>query len=158
MRTKLILALMSALLAFFGAMAVAEAAAPATSASARGSAQPGTYAAFHGAPFCDDRAASSYAAEPTPAPAPDGGTIAARTEGCRVQLSLKAFLAGSSHGDDLQRTAPTARTTAIVPTLAVIGGPSSIVGDLDPAPADGARDGYGHADSPPPRPIPWIRS
>src|SRR4051812_31734947 len=38
-------------------------------------AHPGTYAAKFGAPLCDDRGASAYAAEPRPAPV-DGGELA----------------------------------------------------------------------------------
>ena len=72
-------------------------------------AQPGSYAAKFGAPLCDDRAASAYAAEPRPAPV-DGGEVAASasTSGEECRVTTGAFFKVSAgdpvQRDDLQRT------------------------------------------------------
>src|SRR5690348_14828345 len=112
---KLVVTLIAALVAFFGAMAVASAAAPASSANAPNVAKPGTVAAREGAPFCDDRAASQPAAEPTP-PSVDEGTllVIGPKKGC-TDDRLSTGDARAPQQDDLQRSAPTARTAALIP-------------------------------------------
>jgi hypothetical protein len=164
MQRKLIVAFLAAFVAFFGAMTVAQA-APKSSLPTNpvaGPAVPGTFAARYGAPMCDDRAASSYAAEPR-APEVDGGTFEASPEGgthvvspCRSAVT--SAKSGSPVPEDALR-APTqvARDVAVLPIPVVV--PAPVGSDLttDRAVVDGARDGHPQGDNPPPRPIPWRR-
>ena len=136
--------------------------APASPAPHANLAQPGTYAAKFGAPLCDDRGASAYAAEPKPAPV-DGGEVAVGASSAGEKCSTTAGGAlfkpscdGSpSQNDDLQRTPPVARDVAILPEMIDV----TAVVALDAMPRaevdDGAREGFGPHDNPPPRPIPW---
>ncbi len=164
MQRKLIVAFLAAFVAFFGAMAVAQA-APKSSLPSNpiaGPAVPGTYAARYGAPMCDDRAASSYAAEPK-APEVDGGSVEATPEGgghavapCRSSAALAK--AGSPiPSDDVRAPSPVARDVALIPTPVVVPAPVASQLATDRASIDGARDGHPQGDNPPPRPIPWTR-
>ncbi|GAC1361244.1 MAG: hypothetical protein NVSMB47_13640 [Polyangiales bacterium] len=157
MPSKLVVALVIALCAFFGVMAVASAATPASTAYAH-VAQVGTWAAVDGAPFCDDRAASEPAAEPTPREV-DGGTVAPHADApCRSD-AWKKGPAPTPQRDDLQRTPPAERIVALVPQLALdaISSPAC-AGAFERGVGDGARDGFDRRDNPPPRPIPWARA
>ena len=155
---KLVVTLLAALVAFFGAMAVASAAgvAAASSASAPNVAKPGTVAARDGAPFCDDRAASQPAAEPTPRTVDEGTLLVASKKGC-TDDRLATGDARAPQQDDLQRTAPTARSVALMPLTDVLDPAVAAVHAFDRVALVGARDGFSHRDSPPPRPIPWAR-
>ena len=162
MQRKLIVALLAALVAFFGAMSLAAAAPASVRPANAGPAAPGTYAARYGAPMCDDRAASSYAAEPTP-PAVDGGELAVTPDGdvhvaspCSVTVSAeKGGTPVPTH--HVRAVSIHAADVAVVPSPiavpAAIGEPTR----LDRPAIDGARDGHAQGDSPPPRPIPWRR-
>lgn len=164
MRPKLVLALLGALaaffVAFFGATGTAHAAAT-TSSTSTSLARPGAY----GAPLCDDRAASAYAAEPSPQPV-DSGTIDAQKQGdpqpstpsCRSsRASLRIDSGTPVHGDDLQRSQPSARSVALLPSSVSFDAPVAVDDSFDRCAADGARDGHVRIDSPPPRPSPWRR-
>jgi hypothetical protein len=163
---KLLVALLAAFCAFFGAMAVAAAApsSPPLHPNA-GPATPGTYAARYGAPFCDDRAASSYAAEPKP-PEVDAGRIEAAPDRdepafqpCQVALTGKSITMKSGtpvQADDLRAPSHDARDVAVVPTPIVIDAPLESLAAPDRTVIDGARDGHPQGDNPPPRPIPWL--
>jgi hypothetical protein len=164
MQRKLIVAFLAAFVAFFGAMTVAQAAPKSSLPSnpVAGPAVAGTFAARYGAPMCDDRAASSYAAEPR-APEVDGGTVEATPEGgaralspCRSSLSTAK--SGSPVPDDALR-APThvARDVATLPIPVIVPAPVGSELTTDRAVSDGARDGHPQGDSPPPKPIPWRR-
>jgi hypothetical protein len=158
MGRKLVVALLAAFVAFFGVMAVANAAAPASSASAPNVAKPGTVAARDGAPFCDDRAASQPAAEPTP-PSVDEGTllVTGPKKGCNGDDRLAATDDRAPQQDDLQRSAPTARSVALMPSTGILDPAVCAARIFDRMAIDGDRDGFVHRDSPPPRPIPWAR-
>ena len=152
MRPKPVVVLLAALCAFFGAMAAASAATTATPASTAYAqvAQVGTWAAVAGAPFCDDRAASEPAAEPTPREV-DGGTVTSREPPCRSEAWGKGP-APTPTRDDLQRSPPTARVVALVPDFSLgslSSSASARVSDRDVD--DGARDGFDRRESPPPR-------
>jgi len=145
--TKLVVALVGALLVFFGGTTLAKAASSLPS--------PGTWAAEHAAPLCDDRGASAYAAEPAPQAA-DAGSIAWHSGDCWIDALLSGDRAApSSSHDDLQRTPPSARDTAVMPVVPAI--PKlALARILDWRTVDdGERDGFATADSPPPRPVPW---
>jgi hypothetical protein len=146
MPTKLVVALLGALLVFFGGIAVAKAATSAPS--------PGTWAAEHAAPLCDDRGASVYAAEPL-AQAVDAGVIAQHSGDCRTDALLSADFATPSSPDDLQRTPPTARDAAVVPELPIVPPLAAVAVLPVVVPTEGARDGFELSESPPPRPVPW---
>jgi len=117
-------------------------------------APPGTYAASFGAPLCDDRAASAYAAEPKPAPV-EAGEVAS-DDTCRTGgAALHSSAATPAQGDDLNRVQPTARDLAILPAAIDLPRIVVLVAVLDHEVTEGARDGYSLRDNPPPRPIPW---
>ncbi|GAC1300194.1 MAG: hypothetical protein NVS3B20_23520 [Polyangiales bacterium] len=159
MKRSFLVTLFAALLVLFGASRAAKA-APQDS----GLALPGSYAATHGAPLCDSRAASSYAADPRApkvvegklAPPADGAhsrTIA----GCVTDAFSCDGLASDRAPDDLQRRPPTAREVALVPNALSFpfhARPSLV---FDRANQDGERDAFVRRDNPPPRPIPWRR-
>lgn len=142
MRFRVVLALLGALVAFFGVSLVAERVASAAPLA-------------QGAPVCDDRGASAYAAEPDPLPV-DGGDITAAPEGgCKTHAALSEA-ASSSSSDDLQRTPePPQEATTLVP--APVEPPPAIASERAERALedDGARDGHPQNDNPPPRPIPW---
>jgi hypothetical protein len=121
-------------------------------------ARPGSYAAAYGAPLCDDRAASTYAAEPTPAPTDDGLAVTPRAEAdaCRDVQRLRADDAGAPQQDDLNRSTPIARAVAVVPSaeLELPVAVAEVVAFERPS-GDEAREGFLERDNPPPRPIPW---
>lgn len=149
MRPKLVVVLLAALCAFFGAMAAASAATPASIAYAQ-VAQVGTWAAVAGAPFCDDRAASEPAAEPTPREV-DGGTITSREAPCRSEAWMKGP-APTPTRDDLQRSPPTARVVALVPDFSLGSLSSTPTARVSDRNVDvGARDGFERRERPPPR-------
>lgn len=165
MRGRLFLVFFAAIAAFvlvtFGGIGMAAAAQ--LSKAHADVAKPDTYAARYGAPMCDDRAASAYAAEPTP-PIVESGEVStdhaadrATSVDChdKGSVSLRADAASSHHGDDLQRPLPTARDAAVVPDVLPI---PCVISDtvLSYVPAEGGpRDGFVRNDQPPPRPIPW---
>jgi len=159
MGRKLVVTLIAALVAFFGAMAVASAATPATTSSANAPnvAKPGTVAARDGAPFCDDRAASQPAAEPTPRTVDEGTLVVAGPKKICNDGRVSTGAAPAPQRDDLQRSAPEARTVALVPSIDVLDPAVAAPRSFDRTTIDGARDGFVHRDSPPPRPIPWAR-
>lgn len=146
MRLRVLLTLLAAFVAFFGASAIAERVAHAGTLQAA----PG----HEGAPLCDARAASAYAAEPAPQPVDGGDVTQSPDSGCKSQVSVDD--ATPTHGDDLQRSpdAPTDHAALAVATLSVhdvvLAGPAPHV-TVDDAPADEHR----LTDNPPPRPIPW---
>ncbi len=163
MRGRLFLVLLAAATAFvlvtFGGMAMASAAVV-TKAHAN-VALPNTYAARYGAPMCDDRAASAYAAEPTP-PIVEGGLVSSGRDtdvaaaDCHASsVGFRADATSQHHGDDLQRPLPTARDAAVVPNVPPI--PCVMeTAILAYAPCSGGpREGFERNDQPPPRPIPW---
>jgi hypothetical protein len=164
MQRKLIVAFLAAFVAFFGAMTVAQA-APKSSLPTNpvaGPAVAGTFAARYGAPMCDDRAASSYAAEPR-APEVDGGTLEATPDGAtRVVSPCRSAVSSAKSGtpvpDDALR-APThvARDAAVLPIPVIVAAPVGSEPTTERAVTDGARDGHPQGDTPPPRPIPWRR-
>ena len=103
----------------------------------------GTWAASHGAPLCDERAASTYAAEP--APASDDGVLAPRTgETCRRDVSLVAdpnvrvisFTGSSDTGAHISEIAG----RLLKRVSAELGGKNAII-VLDDADVDLALDG-----------------
>lgn len=156
MRSKLVFSILAALIAFFGALAVANAAAPASSATPN-VAKPGTVAARDGAPFCDDRAASQHAAEPAPAAVDEGTLLVAPPHpSCNDEL-LCTGDARAPQQDDLQRSAPTVRDVAIAPLLEIVEPAVAVVRPFERGAIVGARDGFTHRDNPPPRPIPWAK-
>lgn len=127
-------------------------------------APPGSYAARFGAPLCDDRGASAYAAEPRPAPV-DAGEVAvggaprSADEACQQGTPGLRFEAASdgspANGDDLNRTQPAARDVAILPSSLEVEAAVMLVAWRPIDAVDGAREGYEPRDNPPPRPIPW---
>jgi hypothetical protein len=164
MRRRLLLALIAALAAFFGATAVAQASTSASqSVPHHVAAAPGTWAAKYGAPFCDDRAASSYAAEPTP-PVVDAGDVHETSEPApRIAISngcdREAVSTGTAHRapsrDELRLRAPDARAAATLPTIPPVVEAVESSSFADRRSVDGARDEHRDADNPPPKPIPW---
>lgn len=139
MRLKFLVAVLGAVLVFFGATAVARAATAGV---------PG------GAPLCDDRGASAYAAEPTPQPV-DSGTLSVSHDACASEAALAAATPASGH-DDLQRVPPSARNVAAVAHPIELG--ISVFSErlvFESTGVDGARDGFAPTDNPPPRPVPW---
>ncbi len=142
MRFRVVLALLGALVAFFGVSLAAE-----RIASAAPLAQ--------GAPMCDDRGASAYAADPAPLPIEGGDITSAPDPGCQTPVAA-AEAASSSSRDDLQRTPePPHEPTTLAPLPAEP--PPALVTERAERPIahDGARDGHRQNDNPPPRPIPW---
>jgi hypothetical protein len=136
--------LLGALLAFFGATVLLEGRAKADEQQQH----------LSGAPFCDDRAASAYAAEPAPQPI-DAGDITQAPDGCKTSFTSSDPATSSSH-DDLQRgpelSADPATLVGAPPAVpAVIFG-----GEATPALVDvGPSEEHRLNDNPPPRPIPW---
>jgi len=108
-----------------------------------------------GAPLCDDRAASTYGAEPAPLPV-DAGFLGKGEGKCGTSL-LAADVASSSSHDDLQRAPePPAESVVLPPTLPL---PSAQppVAPVYPRPVgDVVDDATCETDSPPPKPVPWI--
>jgi hypothetical protein len=172
MRPKLLIVLFGAaafFCAFFGATAMAKAdepvvsavatATPASSIAPRANlAAPGTYAARFGAPLCDERGASTYAAEPRPAPVDSGEVAPAAEDTCSSSLGAQLSAATDAHPaqqDDLHRTPPVARDLAILPGVVDLPPCIELVAVLERETIEGARDGFAPHDNPPPRPIPW---
>jgi hypothetical protein len=161
MRTRLVVALVAALFAFFGWSSRARAAEPTS-----GPAKPGTYAARHGAPYCDERAASVHAAEPS-APVVDGGEMsnggaggdaAAAPKGeCSRAASMSVAPPSHDDGDDLQRPPPTARAATLIPTLPEVQPVLMTAMPKWPEARGGPREGVRRAVEAPPRPMPWRR-
>lgn len=160
---KLLVALLAAVFAFFGAMTVAQAAPGFTPPSRpnAGPASPGTFAARYGAPMCDDRAASSYAAEPTP-PEVDAGRLEPATDAggpflqhCRG-TAYTMEQGAPVPADDLRAPSLDARDVAVLPAPVFVAEPVESLASVDRSVVDGARDGHPQGDNPPPRPIPWL--
>lgn len=111
-----------------------------------------------GAPLCDDRAASSYGAETAPLPV-DAGALAKGDGKCPTGTLLAADVASSSSHDDLQRAPEPPSESVVLPSFGeglvhpVFGTPAAFprpVGDI-------VDDATAETDSPPPKPVPWVR-
>jgi hypothetical protein len=154
MRTRLVVALVAALFTLLGWSARARAA---TAEPTSGPAKPGTYAARHGAPYCDERAASAHAAEPS-APVVDGGEVSdGPLPDCSKAPAMSSAPPPRDDGDNLQRPTPTARSATLIPTLPKVT-PSLASAALEWPDAIGTpREGIRRMLEAPPRPVPWVR-
>ena len=158
MRLRLVVAFVAALFAFLGWNGgISAARAAQDSVATSGTAQPGTYASRHGAPLCDERAASSYAAEPA-APIVDGGEVDSTPfRECASASKLSAGVPTPDRGDDLHRTSPMPHEVATLPPSLDVQFSVSVEALPRVSLLADPRDGYARGDYIPPRPVPWIR-
>lgn len=112
-----------------------------------------------GAPLCDDRAASTYGAEPAPLPV-DAGVLSKGDGKCATGALLAADVASSSSHDDLQRTPEPPVESVALPPSGLEGLPdrAAFAPAKFPRPVgDVVDDATAETDSPPPKPVPWVR-
>lgn len=112
-----------------------------------------------GAPLCDDRAASVYGAEPAPLPV-DAGVLSKGDGKCATGALLAADVAASSSHDDLQRTPEPPVESVALPPSGLQGLPDqpAFAPAKFPRPVgDVVDDATAETDSPPPKPVPWVR-
>lgn len=149
MRFRVVLALLGAIVAFFGASMFGERAARAAEHEVALPAVPSA-----AAPLCDERGASAYAAEPAPQPIDDGAFTAPPDVGCKAVLSASGP-ASSSH-DDLSRTPEVGHdSSALLPAVPALV-PIVLSGDAERAiVSQSPGDEHPQNDNPPPKPIPW---
>lgn len=108
-----------------------------------------------GAPLCDDRAASTYGAEPAPLPV-DAGFLGKGDGKCGTSL-LAADVASSPSHDDLQRSPePPAEAVVLPGTLPLPPALPELVSTFPRPVGDVVDDASRETDSPPPKPVPWI--
>nr|MBI2392115.1 hypothetical protein [Deltaproteobacteria bacterium] len=155
MPLRVVLAVLGALIALFGASAlterVAHAATHAEPALVHEAGSP--FLAGAAAPLCDERGASVYAAEPAPQPI-EGGAVAATTEAPCKMIATAA--PASSSRDDLQRTPEVPHDSTVLlpaPLPAVVGAVMTDVATTLAIESPG--DDHAKTDNPPPKPSPW---
>jgi len=108
-----------------------------------------------GAPLCDDRAASTYGAEPAPLPV-DAGFLGKGDGKCGTSL-LAVDVASSSSHDDLQRSPEPPVESVVLPgSLPLPSALPPLVPGFPRPVGDVVDDASRETDSPPPKPVPWI--
>lgn len=152
MRFRVVLALLGAIVAFFGASMLGERVASAADHAGHEVALPAVPSAA--APLCDERGASAYAAEPAPQPIDEGSFNAPPDSGCKTVMSAAA--PASSSNDDLSRTPDVGHDSlALLPAVPALV-PIVLSGDAERAVvSQSPGDEHPQNDNPPPKPIPW---